>query len=60
MVIKEHPQSVNALLSPHNAQMPFSVKATYYRTGELRKISFSSFPSYEELYNQVCTPTSAA
>ncbi|KAJ7897138.1 hypothetical protein B0H14DRAFT_392785 [Mycena olivaceomarginata] len=53
MVIKEHPQSVSALFSPHNAQMPFSVKATYYRTGELRKISFSSFPSYEELYNQL-------
>ncbi|KAJ6483881.1 hypothetical protein DFH09DRAFT_1211561 [Mycena vulgaris] len=33
--------------------MPFSVKATYGRSGELRKLTFDSFPSYEQLYNQL-------
>ncbi|KAJ7492359.1 hypothetical protein FB451DRAFT_1022268 [Mycena latifolia] len=33
--------------------MPFSVKATYGRSGELRKLSFDSFPTYEQLYNQL-------
>ncbi|KAJ7459185.1 hypothetical protein B0H11DRAFT_1737394 [Mycena galericulata] len=33
--------------------MPFSVKATYGRSGELRKLSFPSFPTYEQLYNQL-------
>ncbi|KAJ7170143.1 hypothetical protein C8R46DRAFT_896701 [Mycena filopes] len=31
--------------------MPFSVKATYRR--ELRKLSFPSFPTYDELYHQL-------
>ncbi|KAJ7651681.1 hypothetical protein DFH06DRAFT_1207790 [Mycena polygramma] len=33
--------------------MPFTVKATYGRSGELRKLTFASFPSYEQLYNQL-------
>ncbi|KAJ7109944.1 hypothetical protein C8R44DRAFT_883963 [Mycena epipterygia] len=33
--------------------MPFSVKATYGRSGELRKLSFPSFPTYEQLYHQL-------
>ncbi|KAJ6503265.1 hypothetical protein C8R47DRAFT_969140 [Mycena vitilis] len=33
--------------------MPFTVKATYGRSGELRKLTFASFPTYEELYNQL-------
>ncbi|KAJ6621136.1 hypothetical protein B0H10DRAFT_2215397 [Mycena sp. CBHHK59/15] len=32
--------------------MPFSVKATYGRSGELRKLTFPSFPTYDQLYNQ--------
>ncbi|KAF7347595.1 hypothetical protein MVEN_01516400 [Mycena venus] len=34
--------------------MGFSIKATYGRSGELRKLSFpSGFPTYDELYNQL-------
>ncbi|KAJ7751215.1 hypothetical protein DFH07DRAFT_745724 [Mycena maculata] len=35
--------------------MSFSVivKATYSTTGELRKLTFPSFPTYEQLYNQL-------
>ncbi|KAF7337477.1 hypothetical protein MSAN_02220700 [Mycena sanguinolenta] len=35
--------------------MPFTVKATYGRSGELRKLTFpgQSFPTYEQLYNQL-------
>ncbi|KAJ7193347.1 hypothetical protein GGX14DRAFT_589198, partial [Mycena pura] len=33
--------------------MPFTVKATYGRSGELRKLSFPSFPTYDQLYNQL-------
>ncbi|KAJ7293065.1 hypothetical protein C8J57DRAFT_1490530 [Mycena rebaudengoi] len=33
--------------------MPCTVKATHHSTGELRKLSFSSFPTYEQLYNQL-------
>ncbi|KAJ6575392.1 hypothetical protein B0H19DRAFT_1254950 [Mycena capillaripes] len=33
--------------------MPFTVKATYGRSGELRKLSFPSLPTYEQLYNQL-------
>ncbi|KAJ7103265.1 hypothetical protein B0H15DRAFT_767366 [Mycena belliarum] len=34
--------------------MPFTVKATYGRSGELRKLSFDKgFPSYEQLYDQL-------
>ncbi|KAJ7040345.1 hypothetical protein C8F04DRAFT_948739 [Mycena alexandri] len=33
--------------------MPFTVKATYGRSGELRKLSFPSLPSYTDLCNQL-------
>ncbi|KAJ7246253.1 hypothetical protein B0H12DRAFT_761399 [Mycena haematopus] len=35
--------------------MPFSVKATYGRSGELRKFTFPGqfFPTYDQLYNQL-------
>ncbi|KAK7007044.1 hypothetical protein R3P38DRAFT_3034986 [Favolaschia claudopus] len=33
--------------------MPFSVKATYGRSGETRKFTFSSFPTYDQLYLQL-------
>ncbi|KAJ6520093.1 hypothetical protein C8R45DRAFT_808304 [Mycena sanguinolenta] len=34
--------------------MPFTVKATYGRSGELRKLNFpgQAFPTYDQLYNQ--------
>ncbi|KAJ7675344.1 hypothetical protein B0H17DRAFT_1081087 [Mycena rosella] len=33
--------------------MPFNVKAVYGRSAEMRKLTFDSFPSYEQLYNQL-------
>ncbi|KAJ7786588.1 hypothetical protein B0H16DRAFT_1490973 [Mycena metata] len=37
--------------------MPFTVKATYGRSGELRKLSFPSLPTYTDLCNQVSPTT---